>query len=46
MLVELANVDDVRDYLKEKLSLRKVLETHEDDFILVEDDRRHKTVKT
>ncbi len=35
MLIDLANVDDVRDHLKEKLNIRKVLETHEDDFILV-----------
>lgn len=45
LLTDLATVEDVRDHIKETLNLRKVLEIHEDDFILVEDDRRHKTVK-
>lgn len=29
----MADVDDVRDYLKKKLNLEKVLETPEDQFI-------------
>lgn len=36
MLRELAEVDDVRVYLKEKLNLREVLETSEADYLAVE----------
>ena len=33
MLTEMAEVEDVRDYLKTKLDLRKNLQIHEEDFI-------------
>lgn len=40
ILKELAEVDDVRVYLKEKLSLREVLETSEADYLAVENYRQ------
>lgn len=36
MLRELAEVDDVRVHLKEKLQLREVLETNEADYLAIE----------
>lgn len=34
MLVEMAQVEDVRDYLKEKLQLRKILDYTEAQFVM------------
>lgn len=45
MLVDIAKADDVREAIKEKINIRKVLEINEEDFVQVDEDRRHKTVK-
>jgi hypothetical protein len=39
LLVDMHNLDDVRDYIAEKIKIREVLQVEEDEFLLV-DERR------
>jgi hypothetical protein len=38
LLTEMHNVEDVRDYIKEKISIRKILEIQEENFLIENED--------
>lgn len=38
-------MDDVRDGIGDKLNIGKILDLEEEDFVMVDEKRRHKTVK-